>query len=102
MPTEAEWEYASRAGTTTQFSFGDEVRDLDDYAWFNRTAETKTVTGARPVGTKRPNPFGLYDMHGNVWERCQDFFDPQAYRKSRVEDPEGPPQGKNHMASNTR
>ena len=99
LPTEAEWEYACRAGTTTHYSFGDDVRDLDDHAWFNRTAEIKGgPIGARPVGSKRPNPFGLYDMHGNVWERCQDFFDPQAHRKSRVEDPEGPPEGKNHIA----
>jgi len=98
LPTEAEWEFACRAGTTTHYSFGDDVADLDHYAWFNRTAEVGGRVGARPVATKRPNPFGLFDMHGNAWERCQDFHAPDAYRRSVVEDPPGPPTGTRRIA----
>lgn len=97
LPTEAEWEFACRAGTTTHYSFGDKVAALDDYAWFNRTAEKGNEIGARPVATKRPNPFGLYDMHGNVWERCQDFHNPTWYGKSPLEDPQGPETGSHRM-----
>lgn len=98
MPTEAEWEFACRAGTTTHYSFGDDVRQLDEHAWFNRTAETKTERGARPVATKRPNPFGLYDMHGNAWERCEDFFNPEGYGAGPRVDPVGPVTGTNRIA----
>lgn len=97
LPTEAEWEFACRAGSTTHYSFGDDVAALDDYAWFNRTAEKGAEIGARPVATKRPNPFGLYDMHGNVWERCQDFHNPNYYGKSPCLDPQGPEVGSNRI-----
>jgi formylglycine-generating enzyme required for sulfatase activity len=97
LPTEAEWEYACRAGTTTHYSFGDDVAKLDDYAWFNRTAEQRSEIGARPVATKRPNPWGLYDMHGNVWERCEDFHDPNWYAESPAVDPRGPTAGGNRI-----
>lgn len=97
LPTEAEWEYACRAGTTTHYSFGDDVAQLDDHAWFNRTAEKNGKIGSRPVATKRANPFGLFDMHGNVWERCEDYFDPKWYRNSPATDPVGPPIGSNRM-----
>ncbi len=93
LPSEAEWEYACRAGTTTHYSFGDAVPVLDEHAWFNRTAEQGRAIGARRVASKRPNPFGLYDMHGNVWERCQDFHDPAWYGKSPLQDPTGPAMG---------
>jgi formylglycine-generating enzyme required for sulfatase activity len=89
LPTEAEWEYACRAGTTTKWCFGDDESSLPDYAWYLDNANRQTHT----VGQKKSNGWGLYDMHGNVWEWCADWFDGQYYPRSPSDDPAGPDRG---------
>ena len=85
LPTEAEWEYACHAGAATKYGFGDSDTPLDEYAWYNKNSGGK----AHAVGGRKPNAFGLYDMHGNVWEWCADWYDKAYYRKSPVENPVG-------------
>jgi sulfatase modifying factor 1 len=74
LPTEAQWEYACRAGTTTRFSFGDAESDLPEYAWFEKNARAAGENYAHQVGQKKANGFGLHDIHGNVMEWCRDWY----------------------------
>jgi formylglycine-generating enzyme required for sulfatase activity len=81
LPTEAEWEYACRAGTTTPYSFGNDTEKLGDYAWFeSNSANDSGDLKYQKVGMKKPNPWNLYDMHGNVMEWCLDAFTPDYKR----------------------
>ena len=96
LPTEAEWEYACRAGTTTVYSFGDDLSKLGDYAWYDGNAQSKGEKYAHPVGRKKPNAWGLYDMHGNVYEWCVDWH-ANSYANAGDRDPKGPATGKKRV-----
>ncbi len=85
LPTEAEWEYACRAGTTTRWHFGDSESLLKNYAWYVGNSREQT----HPVGQKKPNAWGLYDMHGNAMEWCADWCDDNYYARSPLRDPKG-------------
>ena len=86
LPSEAQWEYACRTGSSTEFGFGNGESKLNEYGWFADNADDTT----HPVGQKKPNAWGLYDMHGNVWEWTADWYDEDYYRKSPTIDPSGP------------
>jgi len=89
LPTEAQWEYACRAGSKTVYSFGDDPTKLGDYAWCKSNSDGKT----HPVGKKKPNPANLYDMHGNAFEWCRDWYDWSFYAKAKKVDPENTKEG---------
>jgi formylglycine-generating enzyme required for sulfatase activity len=93
LPTEAEWEYACRAGTTTAYSFGEDVSQSGEYAWHYMNATNIGERYAHRVGQKLPNPWGLYDMHGNAYEWCRAWYGPFG-SEATVSDPTGPAQGK--------
>jgi formylglycine-generating enzyme required for sulfatase activity len=93
LPTEAEWEYACRAGTTTPWCGGSDDADLREYGWFGATSAGKL----HPVGQLRANGFGLYDMHGNVWEWCADWYAADRYGPSPMDDPTGPLTGSSRI-----
>jgi formylglycine-generating enzyme required for sulfatase activity len=99
LPTEAEWEYACRAGTRTKWSFGDSADELNAYGWWGGFSDgnAKTEQYAHRVGQKKPNGWGLRDMHGNVWEWCSDRYGEDYYKSSPGEDPSGPSEGSDRV-----
>ncbi|MFC1492555.1 formylglycine-generating enzyme family protein [candidate division KSB1 bacterium] len=92
LPTEAEWEYACRAGSISTYCFGDSTEYLDEYAWFKGNSDNMT----QRVGQKKPNKWGLYDMHGNVWEMCSDWYG--RYTSSEEKNPKGLSTGVSHVS----
>jgi formylglycine-generating enzyme required for sulfatase activity len=93
LPTEAEWEAAARGGSETAYSFGDSPAAIGEYAWY----EANSGGMPRPTGTRKANPLGLFDMHGNVWEWTADLYDRAYYEASPKRAPAGPEKGRDHV-----
>lgn len=95
LPTEAEWEYACRAGTTTRFSFGDNADQLSDYGWYGKNAFDLGDRFAHQVAERKPNAWGLYDLHGNNWEWCSNWYGKLSPAEAALvhRDPHGPETG---------
>ncbi len=93
LPTEAEFEYACRGGTTTDYFWGSTPDKIKEFAWYDKNSGGRP----KPVGTKKPNPFGLFDIAGNVWEWCNDFYAVDYYKTSPKTDPRGPATGQNKV-----
>ncbi len=93
LPTEAEWEYAARAGSKDKYFFGNEQKNLKNYAIYNKNSSGKTAE----AGSRKPNPWGIYDMYGNVAEWCNDIFAADYYKSSPASDPRGPKSGKERV-----
>ena len=98
LPTEAQWEYACRAGSKTRFYYGDDpdYSKLGDYAWYSKNAADGGEKYAHPVGLKKPNDWGLYDMHGNVWQWCSNWYE-GSYAHAKETDPQGLATGTNRV-----
>ena len=97
LPTEAEWEYACRAGASTIYHFGNGASEMPDYGWITDNAYTGGEAYAHRVARQKPNAWGLYDMHGNVWEWCSDWYGKDYYGVSPVENPLGPKRGEKRV-----
>lgn len=95
LPTEAQWEYACRAGTTTLFCSGDTLEDLEQVGWCSLDGTWDSAESTQPVRSLRGNSWGLHDMHGNVWEWCRDWYDGDYYSVAPAVDPTGPADGEN-------
>jgi formylglycine-generating enzyme required for sulfatase activity len=93
LPTEAEWEYACRAGTATRFAYGDDPAGLDQYAWWKNNSQGRT----QAVGRLQPNAWALFDVHGNVWEWCADWWAADYYAQSPTDSPLGPDTGSDRV-----
>jgi formylglycine-generating enzyme required for sulfatase activity len=93
LPTEAEWEYACRAGSSARYYFGDNAEDLKSFGWFDGNSQSRP----HPASQRKPNAWGLYDMSGNVWEWCNDFYGVKYYKESPSDNPRGPKQGEKRV-----
>jgi formylglycine-generating enzyme required for sulfatase activity len=97
LPTEAEWEYACRAGTTSSWYWGDSDASITNYAWYDDNSQLGANYSTQPVGMLLPNAWGLYDMAGNVWEWCQDYYSSSYFTTAAQTDPAGPTSGSSRV-----
>jgi formylglycine-generating enzyme required for sulfatase activity len=97
LPTETQWEYACRAGSTTAYCNGDTLDDLKKVGWCSYDGKWGSAKAPKPVGSLQPNAWGLYDMHGNLWEYCADWYAADSYANAKRIDPQGPDAGTQHV-----